>query len=77
MTPFSIIGSGNATLQFGGDPLNISLDNKDSSNDMNVKINGDPTGVTIEASGKRGFRIRKKIYDVIITATGNWEVTVV
>lgn len=76
MTPKTVAASGNATLQFGGEPRQISIVNEDASNDMNVKINGDPVGFTVSASERRGWRFNKGIYPVIITATGGWEVTV-
>jgi hypothetical protein len=71
----TIAGSGDEILQFGGAPRQIGISNLDGSNGMNVKVNGDPVGQSIEPSGKRGWRVNKGIYDVTITATGNWEVT--
>ena len=67
--------SGNQTLQFGGTPRQMAINNLDATNSLNVKVNGDPTGFTVEAGGKRGWRVNKGIYDVIITATGSWELT--
>lgn len=70
----TISGSGNEILQFGGAPRQISINNLDTT-DMNVKVNGDTVGQTVEAGGKRGWRVNKGIYDVTITAAGSWEVT--
>jgi len=68
-------GTGSTTLQFGGAPHQMAINNLDAAASLNVKVNSDPTGFTVEAGGKRGWRINKGIYDVTITATGSWELT--
>lgn len=68
--------SGNQTLAYDGGSHQVSVVNKDTSNALNVKINADPTGQTVEASGARGWRVNKGVYTVQITASGSWEVTV-
>ena len=73
--PSTTTGSGAQTLQYGGTPKQIAIDNKNASGTLNIKINEDTVGITVEASGKRGWRINKGIYQVTITASGSWEVT--
>jgi len=68
--------SGNVTLNYDGGAHQVSVVNKDTSNALNVKINTDPVGQTVEASGARGWRVNKGVYQVAITASGSWEVTI-
>lgn len=69
-------GSGNQTINYDGHNKQVSIVNLDGTNSLNAKINNDPTGQTVEASGARGWRLNKGVYVVQITATGSWEVTV-
>lgn len=71
----TVAGTGSQTLQFGGAPHQISINNLDSVNSLNIKINGDPTGQTVLAGEKRGWRINKGIYSVEITTSGMWEIS--
>lgn len=59
---------GATTYQFGGRYRQILVNNTGGSS-LNVRINGDTTGFDIEASGKRGWRINKGIYEVILSGT--------
>jgi len=68
--------SGNLTINYDGGNKQVSVVNLDGTNPLNVKINTDSTGQTVEASGARGWRVNKGVYQVTITATGSWEVTV-
>lgn len=71
----TITGSGNQTINRTGAERQAAIANFDTTNPMNVKVNDDPTGQTVEASGRRGWRVNKGLYVIQITAVGSWEVT--
>jgi hypothetical protein len=71
----TIAGSGNSTINRTGGERQVAIANLDTTNALNAKINGDPTGQTLEANGRRGWRINTGIYVVQIAATGSWEVS--
>ena len=71
----TIANSGNQTINRTGLDKQVAVRNLDASNTINVKINEDTTGFTVEASGRAGWRLNTGIYVVTITAANNWEVT--
>ena len=71
----TVTGSGATLLQRTGAEHQMLFYNTDGASVANVKVNGDPTGFSVEAWGKRGWRVNKGFYTVQITTAGTWEAT--